>query len=134
VREIVFAMLTVSDVMITRPKVSDVATTVRQARGFFTDDHVHALLVVDGRTLLAVVERNDLATEGPDTPVRTIGKLDGRVVPPDAALVATWHRMVALTRRRLAVVEEDGALVGLLCLKRSGRGFCTDAGVAERAE
>jgi CBS domain-containing protein len=126
-------MLTVSDAMITRPKVSDATTTVGQARGFFADDHVHALLVVDGPTLLAVVERNDLATERSDAPARTMGRLDGRVVSPDAALAATWHRMVALTRRRLAVVDVDGALVGLLCLKRSGSGFCTDAGVAERA-
>ena len=40
--------------------------------------------------------------------------------------------MQASGDRRLAVVEDDGRLLGLLCLKRSGDGFCTDAGVAER--
>jgi hypothetical protein len=38
--------------------------------------------------------------------------------------------MVRSGRRRIAVVEPDGTLVGLLCLKQSGSGFCTDAGVA----
>jgi len=36
-------------------------------------------------------------------------------------------------RRRLAVVDDGGVLVGLLCLKRTGRGFCSDLDVASRA-
>jgi hypothetical protein len=47
--------------------------------------------------------------------------------------VATWAGMVARGRRRLAVVDDRGLLVGLLCLKRSGRGFCSAADVAARA-
>jgi hypothetical protein len=35
-------------------------------------------------------------------------------------------------RRRLAVVDADGALLGLLCLKASGDGFCSDDGIASR--
>ena len=35
-------------------------------------------------------------------------------------------------RRRLAVVDEDGSLAGLLCLRRDGRGFCTDEGIRAR--
>jgi CBS domain-containing protein len=124
---------TVAGAMITSPQVVDATTTVRRAQEFFADDHVHALLVVTGRTLLAVVERTDLASSPPDAPARAVGRLDGRVVRPDAALCATWHRMAALNRRRLAVVDRDRNLLGLLCLKRSGRGFCSDAGVQERA-
>ena len=33
----------------------------------------------------------------------------------------------------LFVFVSGPLLLGLLCLKRSGRGFCTDAGVLERA-
>ncbi len=124
---------TVADAMITSPQVFGATTTVREAHEFFADDHVHALLVVTGRTLLTVVERTDLASSPPGAPARAIGTLEGRVMSPEAALRAAWHRMVALNRRRLAVVDEDRSLLGLLCLKRSGRGFCSDAGVAERA-
>ena len=34
-----------------------------------------------------------------------------------------------------AVVDETGVLVGLVCRKRSGEGYCTDAGIrSKRAE
>ena len=48
---------------------------------------------------------------------------------PDADLHATWE---AMTGRRLAVVDPQGRLLGLLCLKRSRRGFCSAEDVAER--
>jgi len=35
-------------------------------------------------------------------------------------------------RRRLAVVDGEGRLVGLLCLKASGSGFCSNEDVASR--
>jgi len=40
--------------------------------------------------------------------------------------------MQAAGQRRAAVVDGDGLLLGLLCLKHHGGGFCTDAGVASR--
>ncbi len=42
--------------------------------------------------------------------------------------------LLARGRRRLAVVDERGALLGLLCLKRRLTGFCSDADVAARGE
>jgi hypothetical protein len=33
-------------------------------------------------------------------------------------------------RRRLAVTSDDSRLLGLLCLKANGSGFCSDADVA----
>jgi hypothetical protein len=56
------------------------------------------------------------------------------VVAPSDDLYETWNAMVAAGRRRVAVVTDGGRLVGLLCLKRSGRGFCSDAGIRARAE
>jgi CBS domain-containing protein len=109
---------TVAAAALRRPKVLPAAATVGEARTALADDHVHALLVVDDGLLLAVVEREDL---------------EGRTVAPDADLSTTWAGMAARGRRRLAVVDERGLLVGLLCLKRSGRGFCSAADVAARA-
>ena len=44
------------------------------------------------------------------------------------------HRaMLAAGGRRLAVVDHRLRLLGLLCLKRSGLGFCSDRDVAARA-
>jgi hypothetical protein len=40
--------------------------------------------------------------------------------------------MLAAGLRRLAVVDGQGSLLGLLCLKRHLGGFCSDADVAAR--
>jgi hypothetical protein len=35
-------------------------------------------------------------------------------------------------RRRLAVIDESGRLLGLLCLNREGTGYCSDDGILKR--
>ncbi|WP_406631156.1 CBS domain-containing protein [Amycolatopsis sp. WGS_07] len=121
---------TVGEAMLRAPKVLDATATVGEVRALFEDDHVHAALVVAERTLLGVVERADLAGLPDALPAYRAGRLAGRVISPEADLSSTW---LGMSRRRLAVVDEDGELLGLLCLKRSGRGFCSDAEVAARA-
>lgn len=122
----------VAAAMLHTPKTCGPATTVGQARAAFADDHVHALLVVDDGRLLAVVERADLPGRPAAAPVWHVGGLTGRTVGPDADLFAVRNRLRASGRRRLAVVDGQGRLLGLLCLKRSGVGFCSDAGVRAR--
>jgi len=122
----------VADAALRRPKVLSVAATVGEARVALADDHVHAMPVVDGATLLAVVERADLEDVPDPTPAALVGRLADRTVAPDADLATTWAGMAAQGRRRLAVVDGHGRLVGMLCLKRSGRGFCSAADVASR--
>ena len=124
---------TVGSAMIRRPKVCGPGTTVAQVCDQFEDDHVHCVLVVDGDTLVAVVEPADLLTARSDASASETGRLRGRIVGPDADLLDTWRSMEDEHRRRLAVVGTGCVLLGLLCLKRSGRGFCSDADVAARA-
>jgi CBS domain-containing protein len=125
---------TVADAMIHSPKVCGPTTTVAEVREQFRDDHVHAVLVVDGGRLLSVVERPDVSAAPSDMPARLAGRLRGRVTGPDADLDATWRAMSTRQRRRLAVVDDRGTLLGLLCLKRTGTGFCSDAEVQARAD
>jgi len=124
---------TVAGAMVRYPKTCSPRTTVRQARTVFEDGHVHALLVVDRGLLLAVVERGDLVDRPADMPVRWLGTLRGRTVSPETELAGVREAMHAAGRRRIAVVDENGHLLGLLCLKRSGRGFCSDDGIRARA-
>ncbi len=122
----------VQDAMLRRPRTTPAEATVAELRRFFADDHVHAaLLVEDGERLVAVLERDDLAGAAWWTRARDVGALAGRIVRPDADL-ATVRASMHAGRRRLAVVDADGRLLGLLCLKRHGRGFCSDAEVAAR--
>ena len=122
---------TVADAMIRFPKICCPLTTVAEVHDQFRDDHVHAVLVVDDSRLLAVVERRDLIGAPPDLPARHAGRLTGREIGPDADLRTVLHAMFP-HRRRLAVTEQ-GRLLGLLCLKRTGLGFCSDADVQARA-
>lgn len=129
---------TVADSMIRFPKTCQRTTTVCDAREMFRDDHVHALLVVTLGVLVTVVERSDIDAIPPmfadQTPIVWVGRKRGRTVAPDAELYTVWSWMRDAERRRLAVVDECGTLLGLLCLKRSGAGFCSDAGVQARAD
>lgn len=125
---------TAGDAMVHRPEVASTSATVADLHAFFGDDHMHAALVVDGSgRLLTVVERADLDGHGPDHAAVDLGSLDGRTLRAETDLVEAWLLMRESGRRRLAVVDPcTERLLGLLCLTRSGLGFCTDAGVAER--
>lgn len=126
---------TVADAMLTTPVRHRLDATVREIRDFFEDDHVHAALVVGpAGYLAAVVERNDIVrSQAPDAAAAPLGRLAGRVVLADASLSATRHAMGATGRRRAAVINEGGKLVGLLCLKASRAGFCSEEDVHGRA-
>jgi CBS domain-containing protein len=126
---------TVADAMIPAPKTSGPEATVRDMKALFENDKVHAVLIVDGDVLLAVVERSDLDQSTSDgTSALSVGRLSGRVVAGDHSLRAAHRWMTGSGRRRLAVVDQDGRLVGLLCLKRDGRGFCSSADLQSRAD
>jgi CBS domain-containing protein len=123
----------VADVMLRAPKLCGPGTTVADARRMFDDDHVHCVLVAaaDG-SLLAVVDRADLRDAEPSATAVAAGRLEGRVIGPSRDAETARREMVARGWRRLAVVDERGRLLGLLCLKRTGLGFCSDADVAAR--
>jgi CBS domain-containing protein len=119
--------------MLRYPKLCSTDTTVGQARTYLVNDHVHVLLVAHDDHLVAVVERGDLAGAAAADLVWPLGRLAGRIVAAGADLAAATRVMDERGCRRLAVVDEDGRLAGLLCRKRSRKGFCSDDGVTQRA-
>jgi hypothetical protein len=121
--------------MVTCPTVHDPSTTVGQLRAFFADEHVHAALLVEAGELLGVIERADLSADLCDeAQARTVARLDGRTVHPSEGVPGVLEAMKRSGRRRLAVVGDNGALLGILCLKASGRGFCSNVDVLSRTE
>lgn len=114
-----------------RPKTLPASASVGDVRRLL-GDHVHAALLVDGPRLAAVVVRDDLLAAGDDDPALDLGALVGRTVRSGTPLAVAQEQLVATGQRRIAVVDADGGLVGLLCRKRRGDGWCTDAGVAAR--
>ena len=126
------ATTTVGDAMLRHPTVHPAELTVREARSAFAvSAKLRVLLLVRDHLLVSMVAREDLSgTEDPSTAVADVGTLEDRCVAAHAPLEETFDAMIRSGRRRIAVVEPDGTLLGLLCLKRSQSGFCTDKGVA----
>jgi hypothetical protein len=124
----------VADVMLSFPRTHGPGTTLTEIRELFRDDHVHmALIVTIGGLLLTTIERTDLAVGlPPDTPARELGTLAGRTAGPANPLGVTTAALLRGRRRRLAIVDECGQLLGLLCLQKDGAGYCSDEGVQAR--
>ena len=129
--------LTVKDVMVTAPATMRPTATVADARAFFEDDHVHMALIASSGRLLGTLVRADLDDlddlDDDAAPALSRSRLDGRSVALDEPAEDVRVRLIAHGLRRLAVVDDAGALAGLLCLKRKLTGFCTDADVTARA-
>jgi CBS domain-containing protein len=125
---------TVAAAMVTAPWTHDLDLTVAGAREAFTDAHVHMLLLTDSGVLQGTLLRDDLATATePTLPALDLATLAARTVPPDHPVEEALARMREQGTRRLAVVDAAGLLLGLLCLKRTLDGFCSDADVRSRA-
>jgi CBS-domain-containing membrane protein len=123
----------VSNVMLRHPKTLPAHASIAEARAALTNDHVHMVLLTQGRMLVGTLVRTDLppaATEGPARPWSTLA---GRTVPPDAPTPAVQDHLIDRGIRRVAVVDAEGTLLGLMCLKRRRTGFCSDADVASRS-
>jgi hypothetical protein len=125
----------VADAMVTSPKTCGPKAPLGAVQALFEDDHVHMALIVaaDGR-LLTTIERPDLA--GPvqaSALARQFGALAGRTIGPYQSLQYAKAILKRAERRRLAVIDDSGLLIGLLCVKRHGDGFCSDEGVRQRA-
>lgn len=125
----------VREAMVTSPKTLGPLTTVNQVRSVFQDDHIHMALIVDAELrLITTIERPDipLSVDG-GTRASICGTLVGRTITPDTLLSTATSVLLSEGRRRLAVTNDRNHLMGLLCLKRSGRGYCSDEGVQARA-
>ena len=126
---------TAAEAMLTAPTRHPLSATIREIRDFFRDDHVHAALIVSPAGYLeAVVEREDVdGCDAPGAAAAPLGRLAGRTVAAGASLADVRRAMAVTGRRRAAVTSDDGRLLGLLCLKASRTGFCSDQDVRARA-
>jgi hypothetical protein len=124
---------TALDIAIRTPCVLPAGCSVADVRAHLTRDHVHLALLVDpaGR-LVTTLTRDDIDGVPGDRPAAGHGRIEDRVVPPEMTEPGVRERLARLGVRRAAVVGEDGRLLGLVCAKRSGLGYCTDDGIAER--
>jgi CBS domain-containing protein len=125
---------TVGEVLVRHPKTLPVDTSVGLARACFTDDHVHLLLLTESGRLIGTLVRTDLGDDLDDADLALPwSRMSGRTIPADMPAERARELLVRSGQRRRAVVDDNGNLLGLLCLKRHLAGFCSDADVAARA-
>ncbi len=124
---------TVAEVMVGRPKTMSCDTSVGAVRAAFLDDHVHLVLLTEVGVLRGTVVRTDLIGADDCEPALPWARLAGRTVAPSASAEESRQMLVDRDERRLAVVDGEGRLLGLLCLKRRRTGFCSDEDVRARA-
>jgi CBS-domain-containing membrane protein len=125
----------VSDAMVTIPTTHGPDTPLSEIRDCFEDDHFHmALIVGDDERLVTTIERSDLdERQAGATPAHQLGTLTDRTIGPGNSIEDATSRLASEQGRRLAVIDDAGRLLGLLCLKRDGTGYCSNDGVLARA-
>ncbi|WP_300683400.1 CBS domain-containing protein [Nocardioides sp.] len=122
----------VRDGLLTVSSTFGPSLTVAEALAAFENPKLHMLLITEHGRLLGTLTRPDLADAEPGPALPWSSLAPERLVLPDDRLSAVRRSMLAAGQRRRAVVGADGSLLGLLCLKRHGRDFCSDADVAAR--
>ena len=127
----------VAEVMLRSPIVLEGSVSLEEVRTVFGSTHVHMVLLTPtgriGEPLLGTLVRDDLAAAaGARGDALPHARLTDRTAAADLLADDVRRTMQAAGRRRAAVVDADGLLLGLLCLKHHGRSFCTDEGVASR--
>ena len=125
--------ISVGEVMLRDPKRLPADASVADARAVLSDSHVHMVLLTEGDSLVGTLLRSDLPDGGNNGPALRWSELSGRTAPPSMSAQTARDRMITEGIRRIAVVSDDGMLLGLLCLKRNRTGFCTTTDVASRA-
>lgn len=124
----------VVDLMLRRPQTLAADVSVQEARADLDNEHVHMVLLIRGETLVGTLLRTDLPPQGTVGPAVLWSTLDERTVAPEETSASVRRTLVERGLRRAAVVDAEGTLLGLMCLKRHHRGFCSDADVASRGK
>jgi CBS domain-containing protein len=86
-----------------------------------------ALLADDGR-FAGAIDPDELPPDAPGgEPARDHARTDLPTVGPEATMAEAMELLDRRGDNRLIVLGEDGATIaGLLCLDRTGAGFCVD--------
>jgi CBS domain-containing protein len=115
---------TIADVMLRRPKTLAADATVADARQMLEHKSVQLLLLVDDGRFVASV--SEIPTHA-DAQEAVVGFADAE--PPisteaDLPVSVALERLEYQPGGRLIVLDEDRALLGLVCLTASGKEFC----------
>jgi len=119
----------VTDVMLRDPKTVPWDATVGEVRDILANPSVELLLLADGSTFRgAIAEIPDDAK--PDSAAREFAEPNPETISPTESAAVAFDVTARNPTRRVVVVDDDGRLLGLVCVDRTLTRFC---GIATRA-
>ena len=109
--------------MLRDPKTLAGDASVAEVRAQLANPKVQMVLLADERRFVgAVTELPAHAEDG--EPARVYADSDPETISPGAAAETAFERASANPHRRVLVLDDDGTLLGLLCLNQARTGFC----------
>ena len=114
-------MTSIQEVMTANPRTVQPSTPVAEAARLMSSEDIGALPIVEGDRLTGMITDRDITiravAQGKDPQSTTVGEIASRdvvTIDPQQTLDEAARLMSQHQLRRLAVVEEDGRLVGIL--------------------
>ena len=112
-----------ADLMLRDPKTLPAGATVDDVRAQLANPKVQMVLLAEHGKLRGAV--TDLpATARADEAALDYADTNPETIGPDTGAFAAFGRAAASPHRRVIVVDDDGALLGLLCLNPTRTRFC----------
>jgi len=116
-----------ADLMLREPKTLPAEATVAEVRAQLASPKVQMVLLAEHGKLLGAVTRMP-DTAAADEPALDYADSNPDTIAPDAPSSVAFDQTVASAHRRVIVVDDDGTLLGLLCLNPSRTRFCQTPG------
>jgi CBS domain-containing protein len=113
----------VTDVMLRDPKTVPWDATVEEVRAMLAKPSVELLLFTEGTSFRGAVAAipDDAA---PHSPARDFADLTPETISPTETAAVAYEVTARNPHRRVVVVDDDGTLLGLVCLDRTLTRFC----------
>jgi hypothetical protein len=112
-----------ADLMLRDPKALSGDATVAAVGSVLANPKVQMVLLADGSVFRGAV--TSLPADAPaDAPALDYADPSPDTIHPDEPATVAFDRANASPHRRVIVLGDDGALLGLLCLNARRTGFC----------
>jgi len=112
-----------ADLMLRDPKTLPAGATVAEVRAQLASPKVQMVLLAEHGKFLGAVTGVP-ATAGADESALDYADTNPDTITPDAPSSAAFDQTAASPHRRVIVVDDQGILLGLLCLNPSRTRFC----------
>jgi CBS domain-containing protein len=113
----------VTDVMLREPKTVPWDATVAEVRDILANPSLELLLLAEGKTFRgAIAEIPEDAA--PDSLARDFAEPTAETISPTESAAVAFEVTARNPRRRVVVVDDEGTLLGLVCVDRARTRFC----------